>query len=243
MSSERTLTPRTLFATVERTKAVRIAETLQGEAPGRGKSRRPRLKSIVVIALLILGVLALVVGGYFLDNPRHDSSAISFAASLSAPTIGQNQLLRVTLSATNHLPYPNQPSDYGVFWEMNLTYWTNPTCDFNHPFRLAAYQGIYTLTNFSAANKVQIFDPSSYFSCPAQPLVGTPNTYSVWPYSTAKDYVDIGGYWAVEWKQTPGVWTQQPEAHWVLHPLPPGPYTIIAADGWGHLQALYFRVT
>jgi hypothetical protein len=55
---------------------------------------------------------------------------------------------------------------------------------------------------------------------------------------TATNYVDISGYWTNGQTQHPGGGVSQG----VLHPFPPGTYTIVIADAWGHVKNLYFQV-
>ncbi len=198
---------------------------------------------VLLVTLLFVGGL-LSIGAYSYLNPSHDPSKIGFSASLSAATVAQNQVVWVTLSDTNHLPYFNQPPEYGIFWELKFGDWyaTNPTCDSHYPFRLGVYQGTYTLANLTGASQLQIFDPSNHFNCPPPPLCCVDyNDYAVWPFGTDTLRVDIGGNWTVVWKES-GVWNQ-PIMQGVLHPLPPGTYTVVAADAWRNVEVLYFRVT
>ena len=144
----------------------------------------------------------------------------------------QNQTVRVTLADTNFLPFPNVPSDGGVFRAMNLS--TSP-CGGLSPFGVAAYQGRYTLANISAAKKVEVFDVFSAYFCPAMVIS---EAYRLGPFQTATRHVDMSGYWTNGLTQHQGGGVSQG----VLHPFTLGTYTLVIADAWGHVKILYFQV-
>jgi len=159
------------------------------------------------------------------------SPAVGFGASLNTTSAAQNQTLRLTVSDTNFLPFPNEPSDSEIFSSMNLS--TGP-CRGLYPFGVAAYQGRYTLANISAPSKVEVFDVFSVYMCPE--LSG--GVYRLGPFQTATNDVDMSGYWTNGLTQHPGGGVSQG----VLHPFPLGTYTLVIADAWGHSEILYFQV-
>jgi len=194
----------------------------------------PRRRRPILLALLLI-VAALVVSLEVFPSYTYSfqaSPAISFQASLNATSVVQNQTVRVILSDTNFLPFPNEPSDSGIFRAMNLS--ASP-CGGLYPFGIAAYQGRYTLANVSTAKKVEVFDAFTVYFCPAM-ING--EVYRLGPFQTATNYIDISGYWTNGLTQHPGGGVSQG----VLHPFPLGTYTLVIADAWGHSEILHFKV-
>ncbi len=183
---------------------------------------------MIVIAALLLSLEAFPSYTYAFKA----SPAIGFDASLNATSVVQNQTVRLTLSDINYLPFPNQPSDTGIFRAMNLS---SGPCGFASPFGVATYQGRYTLENLSMAKKVEVFDVFSVYFC--GPIATGP--YRLAPLQTVTRHVDLSGYWTSGETKHPGGGVSEG----ILHPFPPGVYTLVAADAWGHVKVLYFQVT
>jgi len=195
---------------------------------------RPRRRRPILLALLLI-VAALVVSLEVFPSYTYSfqaSPAVGFQASLNATSVVRNQTVRVTLSDTNFLPFPNEPSDSGIFRAMNLS--ASP-CGGLYPFGIAAYQGRYTLANVSTAKKVEVFDVFSVYFCPVM-IIG--EVYRLGPFQTVSNYVDISGYWTNGLTQRPGGGVSQG----VLHRFPSGIYTLVIADVWGHTEIQYFQV-
>ena len=123
----------------------------KGVSPGPRRRRPILLASLLVAAALVASLEVFPSYTYAFQA----SPAVGFQASLNGTSFMQNQTVRVTLADTNFLPFPNVPSDGGVFRAMNLS--TSP-CGGLSPFGVAAYQGRYTLAHISAAKKVEVFD-------------------------------------------------------------------------------------
>lgn len=193
-----------------------------------------RKKQVLTMVLLI--VAALVVSLEVFPSYTYAfqvSPAVSLVASLNSTFVAQNQTVRITLSDTNFLPFPNQPSDGGIFRAMNLS--TSP-CGFVYPFGIAAYEGRYTLANLSTAKKVEVFDVfSAYYLCPA---VISGEVYGLGPFQTVTKYVDMSGYWTNGLTQHSGGGVSQG----VHRSFPSGTYSLVVADAWGHTEILYFQV-
>ena len=197
-------------------------------------SPKPRRKK-PVLAVVLLIAAALVVSLEVSPSYTYSFQAppmVGFGASLNSTSVVQNQTIGLTLTDTNFLPFPNEPSDGGIFRSMNLS--VSP-CGFSYPFGVAAYQGRYTLANISTAKKLEVFDVFSVYFCPA--MIDS-EVYRLGPFQTATKYVDMSGYWTNGLTQHPGGGVSQG----VLHPFPPGAYTLVVADAWGHSEILYFLV-
>jgi hypothetical protein len=205
---------------------------LQAESSEAATPKFRRWKSVLVLAILLTAVLVVSLEAfpsytYTFQAP----SAVDFGASLNATAVAQNYTLKLSLSDTNFLPFPNKPLDNSIFRKMNLS--TGP-CQFAYPFGVALYQGRYTLENVSTAKQVEVFDTFSFYFCPA---IGVGEVYIVGPFQTVTNYVDMNGYW------TDGV-TQHGNgfSEGVLNPFLSGAYTLVVADTWGHIGVLYFQV-
>jgi hypothetical protein len=204
-------------------------------APGtESVSPKPRRKKpVLAVTLLIVAALAVSLEAFPSYTYAFQASpAVGFGASLNATTVAQNQKVRVTLSDTNFFPFPNEPSDDGIFRSMNLS--TSP-CGGLYPFGVAAYQGRYSMANISAAKKVEVFDVFSVFFCP---VIITGEVYRLGPFQTVTHDVDMSGYWTNGLTQHPGAGVSQG----IIHPFIPGTYTLVVADAWGHTRILYFQV-
>ena len=193
--------------------------------------RRKKLVLAVVLLIAATFVASLEVFPSY-TYAFQASPAVSSGASLNSTSVAQNQTVRVTLTDTNFLPFPNEPSDGGIIRSMNLS--TSP-CGGLYPFGVAAYQGRYTLANISAAKKVEVFDVFSAYFCPAM-IIG--EVYRLGPSMTDTQNVDMSGYWTNGLTRRPGGGVSQG----VLHPFPRGTYTLVVADAWGHVETLYFQV-
>ena len=212
-----------------------MASSKVGTPAGLGAiipSKLRRRKLVLASALLAVAALVSLEAFPSYTYAFQAPPALSLQASQNAASVVQNQTLRVTLSDTNFLPFPNEPSDGGIFRSMNLS--TSP-CGGLYPFGVAAYRGRHTLANSSTAKKVEVFDVFSSYMCP---MVVSGEVYRLGPFQTATNHVDIGGYWTDGVTQHPGGGVSQG----VFHPLPIGNYTLVIADAWGHTEFLYFRV-
>ncbi len=198
-------------------------------APPEPRRRKPAL---VVVLLVVAALLVSLEAFPSYTYTFQSSPAVSFGASLNSTSVSQNQTVRITLTDTNLLPFPNEPSDGEIFRAMNLS--TSP-CGFRYPFGVAAYEGRYTLANLSAAKKVEVFDVFSVYFCPA---VISGEVYRLGSFQTVTKYVDMSGYWTNGLTQHPGGGVSQG----VLHSFLPGTYTLVVADAWGHTKVLYFQV-
>ncbi|HEV2226043.1 MAG TPA: hypothetical protein VGR56_04470 [Nitrososphaerales archaeon] len=208
---------------------MRVADPAVESASPKAMRKKP------VLMIVLLVVAALVVSLEFFPSYTyafHASSAVSFSASLNSTSVHQNQTVRIILTDTNFLPFPNEPPDGGIFRAMNLS--SNP-CGGLYPFGVAAYEGRYMLANISAAKKTEVFDVFSVYFCPAG-IIG--EVYRLGPFQTVTRYVDMSGYWTNGLTQHQGGGVSLG----VLRPLPGGVYTLVIADAWGHTEILYFKV-
>jgi hypothetical protein len=211
-----------------------LKDSLRRAPATESVSPKPRRKK-PVLAVVLLIVAALVVSLEAFPSYTYAFQAspmVTFGASLNSTSIAQNQTVRITLTDTNFLPFPNEPSDGGIFRSMNLS---SSPCGGLYPFGVAAYQGRYTLANISTAKKVEVFDVFNVYFCPLM-IIG--EVYRLGPFQTATNYVDISGYWTNGLMQHPGGGVSQG----VLHPFPLGTCTLVIADAWGHSEILYFQV-
>ena len=192
--------------------------------------RRFLIFGLVLVIAAIVGSLE-VFPSY--TYAFQSSPAIIFKSSLNATSVVQNQTIRISLTDTNLLPFPNEPSDPGIFEAKNLS---SPPCAFNFPYGLAAYQGRYTRANISSAKVIEIFDVFSLYFCGA---ISSGYVFRLGPLQTKTQYVDLNGYWTNGSTQHPGGGISQG----ILHSFLPGVYTLLVADAWGHTAFHYFVVT
>jgi hypothetical protein len=112
------------------------------------------------------------------------------------------------------------------------------------PFGLVVLQGNYTVSNYSTATPLIIYDPSSGY-------MGTrvirPTSYSFQPISDLA-VVEGGSY-----SSSSGDWMMQYEIgvqqYWPVNEsatstnFKPGVYTVVARDEWGALVVVHFTVS
>ena len=146
--------------------------------------------------------------------------------------VGLNQSITVTLSDSNLLIWPNEPSDEAAYSARNLT---GGFCDGVYPMGVAVYQGKYVLQNLSGRNFLPVTDEFTILFCPAElgPL------FRLAPFSSDTQTLTLAGYWTQGATPQPGGGASMG----VLHPFAAGEYTLVAGDAWGHVQVLYFQVT
>jgi hypothetical protein len=188
-------------------------------------------KRIVAVLVLIL-LLALVASLEIFPSQTYafsSPSTVGFTASLNSTAIAQNQTLRVTLTDTNYLPFPNEPLSSSTLNNVSMS-----PCGFSYPFGVNAYQGRYVQANISAAKPLKVFNEFGLFSCPIIRI----GVYRLGPFQSDTKHVDIVGYWTNGQTPQPGGFSMG-----VLHPFPPATYTLLVADTWGHTELLYFQVT
>jgi hypothetical protein len=195
------------------------------------QARRRRKPALVIVLLVLTAVVVSLEAFPSYTYAFQVSSSVGFSATLNATSVAENQTVRVTLSDTNFLPFPNEPSDDGIFRSMNLS--ATP-CGGLYPFGVAAYQGRYALANISAAAKLEVFDVFSTYFCPL--IIG--GTYRLGAFQTATQHADMSGFWTNGLTQHPGGGVSMG----VFHPFPRGTYTLVTADAWGHVAILYFQV-
>ena len=205
-----------------------MTQAAAGRARNTLKRKTLGLAGLLVVAALVVSLEVLPWYTYAFEA----TPAVSFGASLNSTSVAPNQTVRVTITDTNFLPFPNEPSDGGIFRAMNLS--VSP-CGGLYPFGIAAYQGRHTMANLSTARKVEVFDVFSAYFCP---LMISGEVYRVGPFQTVTKTVDMSGYWTYGLTQHPGGGASQG----VFHPLPIGNYTQVIAVAWGHTELLYFRV-
>ena len=195
--------------------------------PPKRRSRRLAAAVIVlVVAFAVAALEAFPTSTYSFREP----SAVTYALSVNATSIYQNQVLEVTMSDTNYLPFPNGPSVNFLFPNsLNLS---SGFCGLEYPFGLAAFQGHYTLANLSASSEVDIFPPGVFF-CPLSlgPL-------RLGPFQSVTRTADLSGYWSAGETPAPGGGSTQG----VLHRFQPGSYTLVTEDAWGHVRLAYFQM-
>jgi hypothetical protein len=193
------------------------------------RSRRTlALAVILLVAVASMAALELFPSAtYSFDAPY----AVTFALSLNATTIFQDQVLKVTMTGSNFLPFPNEPEANFLF--PNTLNLSSGVCGEDYPFGLAAFEGHYTLQNLSTSSKVDIFDDFGFASCPI--AIGT---FRLGPFQSLTREAYLGGYWTAGQTQVPGGGF----AVGVLHPFAPGAYTLVIEDAWGHTGLGYFTV-
>ena len=203
-------------------------DTGESASGGPQKSRKRLAVALLVIAMIVL-IMASASPAF--PTSAQVSQAVMFSASVSPATAAWNQTIKVSLSDTNLLPFANSPSDDARYRELNLT---GEPCGGTYPMGVALYQGRYTLQSLSSENYLPVVDVFSYYSCPL--MSGAP--FKLAPFWTDRQSMDLVGYWTAGETSHPGGGVSLG----VLHPFPPGVYTLIAGDAWGHVQVLYFQI-
>ena len=215
--------PRCLMASESRTR--------RGMVGSSGSRHRSTGK--LALGFLAAGIVLLVLASILSIMPvaAQVGPAVVFNASLSPVMAGHNQTIRVTLSDTNLLPLPNEPSGGDAFRARNLT---GEPCGATWPMGVALYQGRFTLQNLSTSKYLPVVDEFTPWNCPE--ISNVP--FKLTPFWTDAQTMDLSGYWTSGEHQHPGGGVSLG----MLHPFAPGEYTLIAGDAWGHAKILYFRV-
>ncbi|MDG6938450.1 MAG: hypothetical protein JRM89_03215 [Nitrososphaerota archaeon] len=198
---------------------------VRGPRLGRGKA--VAVAALVVIAALVGALEVFPSETYSFQSPY----AVSFTVSTNSTSVAQGGTLKLTMTDSNYLPFPNEPPGGFVFLDrMNLS---SGFCGSIYPFGVAAYAGHYTLGNLSAASAVTIFNDFGVSFC-----MTSISPFSLGPFRSATMAAYLDGYWTAGETLAPGGISEG-----VLHhPFQPGPYTLVVGDAWGHLSVVYFQV-
>ena len=199
-------------------------------------SSAPSGPSAIIFAVILTTAsivsLLIIISPYILTY--HDPGAVSISASLNSTDVGQNQTIKVTVSDVNGLRIPNELPLSGDWRVQNLS--MGPCFAYTaYPYGIAVYQGRYAIDNISSAKSMAIYAPGIYH-CPSESIA---NSFTFKPLQNASSYVDLRGFWTAG--VTPNQYGGFTEG--VLYPFPPGEYTVVAGDEWGHVAILYFQVT
>ena len=186
------------------------------------------LAAALVAAVAVVGALeAFPSQTYAFQAP----DAVGFSASTNSTTLAPGQTLQLTMEDTNYLPFPNSPKPYLFPGDMNLS---SGVCGLLVPFGVVVYAGDYSLGNVSSATQVQVFDLFGYWLCPLLSL----GPFVLSPFKSVTKTAYIDGYWTAGQTQVSGGGFSEG----VFHPFPPGEYTLVVGDGWGHTAVVHFRV-
>jgi hypothetical protein len=180
-------------------------------------------------------------------NTSSSQSANGLSLSLSLDSAayqpGQNITIVVdeknTLSKTNNIPKSDN-------WAYD--HFRKAPCDSVSPFGAAIFRGDYTVSNYSTATPLTIYDPHATLLCPTyapiisyefQPLSDTANVIA------DSKYNQYNNSWQFKYEVTiRGYWPDNDfNSKSILTIFEPGVYTIVAGDEWGAVVVVHFTVT
>jgi hypothetical protein len=179
------------------------------------------------------------------STSSNSTNGLSLSLSLDGTTYPPGQEVSIAVYEKNTLPTINDvPAADNLPSELTeATGFTNEPSPF--PFGLAVFQGNYTLSNYSNATPLIIYDPSKVYI--GTQVVG-PTSYSFQPLSDIAvleggSYSSSTGDLKIQYElQLNGSWSGNPPGD-VLNNFNPGVYTVVAGDEWGALVFLHFTVS
>ena len=160
------------------------------------------------------------------------ANGLELMVSTNATVVPADDSLQVSLSEFNTLTAPNNVS-VAHDWPTEVAL---GSCEniYVQPFGIAVYSGHIDAQNLSQGERVNIFPPTA---CPEYIRLVTGYDFQpqsdlavVLPGSQATPSPLVGNV-LISTSSSPQEWS-----------LPPGSYTIVAADEWGSLTFVYFAV-
>lgn len=175
------------------------------------------------------------------------SSGLSLRLGINSTILTTGQNLSVSISDYNSEDTANNMSVASDWPIANLTLYTCGTIGL--PIGVDVLSGNYDKGNLSSGMTLQIVE-GGIASCPD---AGSFNSYLFEPHNDRATFsgncnagcgvpfytsetIAISGYW------TGGVLLPDSITPTVLHPLPPGEYTVVGGDEWGNEVILHFVV-
>jgi len=93
---------------------------------------------------------------------------------------------------------------------------------------VAVFQGSYGLDNVLSGKELDVYDPFAINGCGSLALG---NSFMFKPGQNVTASSQFNGYYTGQ------------RADDSVHQFPPGEYTVLAGDAWGHMEVLHFEVT
>lgn len=184
---------------------------------------------------------------YFsVTNSGGNSSALQLSLRLSANSITSGDSIGISVSEYNALPAANNVTAASL-WP--VPYLSAGPCGADSPDGFAVLSGRYSSSNISsAANPLKLYEPGPYF-CPLMLSSGI-SSYNFHPASYIADIYGlcspepcITDFATNSTSVVSGTWSGSDENSAVFSAFPPGDYTVVAGDEWGHYAFAYFTVT
>ena len=162
---------------------------------------------------------------------------LQFRLAVTPGTAPSGSSFQVNASVVNVLQRVNNVSGLDRYNGIG----SNPVCK-SAPIAFDVMQGYYTLSNYSSATVVNVHGPQnmmcvvgaddlSYyvFQPNSDNFTGAASTGSLHLTRTAQISVDVGQVWSQGFGSS--------------GPLKAGEYTVVAADNWGQLAIVHFKVS
>jgi len=198
------------------------------------------------MALILCAIVVTIFAALFIPpvlNPAHEqfapngsaTSAYGFTINLhmNATTLGQREAVSITAWLNSTTAQPNNVTAASA-WPIGPNgLWTRP-CTSGWPLGVGVMNGYYTPDNYTQGSLVPI--PGPLFSCPVQSQ--TPSFFVFQPHGTSA-VVGMGS--SVSRWDLRSTLTFNPAE--VAAARSPGAYTVVAADEWGDVVLVHFRVS
>jgi len=171
------------------------------------------------------------------------ANGLILSLSLDSTTYQPGQNITIVVDEKNTLSKTNKvaTSDNWVY-----DHFRGDPCDSISPFGAAIFRGDYTVSNFSTAAPLTIYDPLATLMCPAYPRV---ISYEFQPSSDTANIIADSKYdqgfnsWHLNYEVIIRRYWPDIKSGNYSTIFEPGVYTVVAGDEWGALVVLHFTVT
>jgi len=188
--------------------------------------RRVLLIAVVLSAILALSLLYFETNLLPFKYPLvlgRDPSMLSLSISQNATSITQQQDLLLTITARNTLFQAVRLEIVNDWPDSNMS---SGPCGLMFPLGIAVYN--------ASGSHLDTLNENGFPFCP---LIVFRNTVDLGPFESITQTATLRGYW------TPGITPVDGGFQsGILHPFPPGSYTVFAGDIWGNLAITHFTV-
>lgn len=219
--------------------------------PDASAYRRSVINALVVLAAVVIALVASALVLPYFSGPNASfqksvtlSSPEGFTLflNISSTSISTSGNVNVTSWAVNGSPYISNISAANSWGVLEGGLWTRP-CTSGWPIGVGLMQGHYDGNNYTQGKLIPV--GSIPILCPV--AVVPPHYFAFEPHSS-KAFVELAGapaFWTIRSSLVFGGKSLGPQGlpdSPGPNQLPPGVYTVVAADEWGDVLTTNFRV-
>jgi hypothetical protein len=160
-----------------------------------------------------------------------------------APCISTAGLLVINADEYNTLNLVNNISTAND-WQYSPTSLTHNPCGATGAVGVAIFSGYYTLSNFTSAKALPLYNTTQGFSC----TVSAPNGYYMFNPQSSDAVIVVSHSYVINPSlttfqyETKGYWSSSSNNP-TFKNFPQGNYTALAADEWGKVALVHFTVS